>query len=251
MKNKINIDNRRMGLIVLIVIAMVFLLTIILYLFHFRSLSSLEKKSLTEKNNEIIYYLNYLDNEASSIEKGIVFALIYNAKNNNRNKLSSAEIVDYINSNFNIDVSTDDLKSIGITPYMLENNVEYEPGNDTYKILFNNIDAKTISEQKIAYYKQTKMSKVNRKKYKITYEKYIIDNPYDVLNYYMDQNINRDEKELKNLTDIKNYLMGMGDLVSFKKSIDEEDIKIFGKYDKKISINFVDKKGEIVIDKVK
>ncbi|MBR3523192.1 MAG: hypothetical protein IKN87_00705 [Bacilli bacterium] len=251
MKNKINVDNRRLGLIVLCGLGFIFLVTILIYLFHFRSLSSLEKKNIREKNSEIINYLNYLDVDAKDDEKYIVYALIYNKIELNKNRLTGEEIATFIKDNFNKEITKDDIKNVGITPYMLDNNVSYEPGNDTYSIVFNTVDASTISKKEIAYYKVKKMSKVNRKKYKVTYEKYVIENPYEVLNYYMEQNTQKKEQDLIDLSPIKSYLMGSGSLSSFKKVINEDDIKNFAKYDKKISIIFVVKDDELLIDKIK
>ena len=251
MKKKNNIDNRRLGLIILCGLGIIFIATILIYLLHFRTLSSLEKKSLNDKNNEIIYYLDYLDIDSKQIDKYIVYALIYNKNEHKKNILSGDEITSFINDNFNINVSKEEIKNIGITPYMLENNVSYESGNDTYIIMSNTIDPQTISTKEITYYKLKKMSKINRRKYQITYEKYVIEKPYDVLNYYMEMNVNLDEKDLIDLTPVKNYLMGMESVSSFKKVIKDEDIKKFAKYKKKISVTFVVKDDKMLIDKIK
>ena len=250
MKNKINLDNHKFGIIVLGIISFIVLATIIIYMFNFRKLSSLEKKALNEKNNDIVNYLNYLDVDSKGIDKYIVFALQY-SRSNNKNKLSSTEIAEFISKYFNVEISNQDVKNVGITPYMLDNNIVYESGNDLYTIVSSNQNAQTISTQEISYYKLDKMTKINRKKYKITYKKYIISNPYEVLNYYMDLNTKSSEKDIIDLSSVKNYLVGTGSLASFKKVINEEDIKNFAKYDKKISIVFVVKDGDFLIDKIK
>ena len=94
----------------------------------------------------------------------------------------------------------------------------------------------------------------------MTYREYIIENPFDMLNYYLDKNMAAEgvEKEngdvvydLVDITPIRNYLMGNGKIGDVKNSIMDEDIKEYAKKGKKIKITYTVKDDKLLIDKIK
>ena len=119
-------------------------------------------------------------------------------------------------------------------------------------------DNATIAETPVTYYKLEKITKINKKKYKATYREYTIENPYNMLNYYLEKNskvegVEKDGQyvyDLKDITPIRNYLSGSSKIGSFKKSIDE-DVAKYSKKGKKLKVTYIVKNDKILIDKIK
>ncbi len=175
-----------------------------------------------------------------------------------KKELTVNEIYEFIKKHFTIKVTEEDIKNIGITELLVENNVTYDFNKESYKLNSVKTNNALIAETPIKYYKLESISKVNRKKYKATYRIYTITNPFDMLNYYMDKN-NKTEGvlegdsyvyDLKDLEPIKNYLSGSGSILDLKKCIDD-DIAKYSKKGSTIKITYVIEDDNVLIDKIK
>lgn len=262
MKNIINrktIENN-LGIIVLGILILIFIVFTTIYLISTKNISSIEKKELLEINDDLIYYIEDISlSNSKDIDKYIIYALDYSYNTNSRNKMTCDEIYNFLSEHFTIKTSVEQIKNMGISPLMLERNITYDNSDDSYVLNVDNLDAKTISETPIVYYKLQKITKSNKKKFVIKYKKYVIENPYDMLNYYIEKNTNVEGTEtedgivydLVDIVPIRNYLLGNGRIIDLKKSINDEDISKYAKSSGTLKVTFVVKDDKILIDKIK
>lgn len=251
------------GIMILGVLILIFLVFTAVYLIGTRNISSIEEKTLREKSDDLMLYIEDITlSESNDIDKYIVYALNYSYNKNNKNDLTCEEITTFIKENFTIDIDTEKIRNMGVSPLMLTKNITYEPSTDSYKMNIMSKNPQTIKDEPIVYYKLEKISKKNKKKYVVTYKKYIIENPENMLNYYMEVNNNTegvlDESgnmtyDLIDTAPIVKYLMGTGKLANIKNLIKEKYLSSYAKEDKKgeIKVTYIVKDNQLLIDKYK
>lgn len=251
------------GIMILGVLILIFLVFAAIYLIGTKNISSIEEKALREKSNDLMLYIEDITlSESNDIDKYIIYALDYSYNKSNKNDLSCEEITNFIKENFTIDTDIEKIRNMGVSPLMLEKNITYEPATDSYKMNIIKKSPQTIKDEPIFYYKLEKISKKNKKKYVITYKKYIIENPENMLNYYMEVNNNTEgvpddngnmRYDLIDTTPIVNYLLGSGKTADIKNLIKEEYLSSFAKEDKKgeIKVTYIIKDDKLLIDKYK
>lgn len=261
-KTKI-IDKENTGMVILGILIVIFLVFTAIYVIGTKNISEIEEKALKTKSSELITYIEDITlSESKEIDKYIIYALNNSYNKNSKSSLTCKEIYNFIKENFTIDISEEKIRNMGVSPLMLEKNISYNPTIDSYEILSSKIDGQTIAETPIVHYKLEKISKINKKKYIVTYSKYIIEDPFKMLNYYMDENLksegteDKDENvsyDLVDTTPLVNYLTGSGKLGDAKSIIDDDKIDNYAIHDKKgtIKITYVAKGDKLLIDKIK
>lgn len=269
MKNKIqniknmitkkNIENN-LGIIGLGVIVFIFIAFTAIYLIGTKNISGIEKKELLRVSDDLIYYIEDIkDSKSKDIDKYIIYALDYAYNKESKNSMTCDEIYEFLNEHFTLKTSVEAIKDIGVTPLMLERNIVYDDSKQSYMLIVNN-DARKIAETPITYYKVEKISKTNKRKFVIKYKKYVIENPYDMLNFYIDKNTNTSGQEDENgnvtydlvdILPIRNYLLGNGKIIDFKTSINDKDISKYGKSSGTLKVTYIVKDDKIYIDKIK
>lgn len=245
--NKEYLKNN-MDKVVIFGVVFVLLIGILIYFLITRSVSKIEENKIREKSDNLINYINDIsDNKSKEVDKYIIFALDYSYNVNSKNKMTSEEISDFLSKNFTKKFSADDVKKMGISPSMLDRNITYDSADDSYKLNNPNKSASIIAKTEIVYYKLKKIRKFNSKKYTVTYTKYIIEDPYKFMNYYIDNNS-------ADYTVIKNYLMGSGkilDVYSFIRE-HEKDLKNYAKKKGSLKVTYVAKNGDnLLISSIK
>jgi hypothetical protein len=145
---------------------------------------------------------------------------------------------------------------------MIEKNIVFDNVKDSYKINDLRKTAEAISKDKIVYYKLKKIRKINKKKYTMTYTRYVIEDPYKILDFYIEKNrVNEGEKQedgttvynLVDITILRNYLMGsakVGDIKRFIKE-NENDIEKYAKKSGKLKVTFEYNGENLLIKKIK
>lgn len=251
------------GIMILGILILIFLVFTAVYLIGTRNISSIEEKTLREKSDDLMLYIEDITlSESNDIDKYIIYALDYSYNKNNKNNLNCDEITTFIKENFTVDTDAEKIRNMGVSPLMLAKNITYEPTTDSYKMNITKKSPQTIKDEPIIYYKLEKISKKNKKKYVVTYKKYIIRDPYQMLNYYMDINNNTEGKEdgkgnmtydLVDTTPIVNYLTGAGKLANIKSLIKSNNISSYAQEDKKgeIKVTYIIKNDKLLIDKYK
>ncbi len=234
------------GLLTKIVIALLVLI-IIIFILNTLVFSRLERVKINEVNNKLANYLDeivlYPDDEGRYINFAIEY--LYNTTEKKTYKFD--EVLDVINNTFALDYTEKDLEKIGITLQMANKGIIIEGNNHEY--VYNNKKTRAdIANTPIVKFNPKSTKRITINKYKVTYDKYVVENPYEVLNYYEDLNLN--SKKKYNTTDLVEYLKGNKKANVIKDSINEKNIEKFGKIDGHITITFVVKNNKVLIKKI-
>ncbi len=220
------IINYKLYVISVIIIV---LLLIFLIIGKYR-LSPLEELAITKYSNEMMPYMDILEKDETDYY--VCYALVYYDNVYNQQELSIKEIVDFINDHFSKKVTKKQIQSLGITPYMIDKHITYNIQNDKYVITTNGLSYSDIAKTKIVKYSMDKIKKRSKDTYQVSYQQYVIKNPYEILNYYQDK---KDNLAVKN---INNYLIGNGNRKSIEEFLDSKNIGKFGKYVGTVKIKY-------------
>lgn len=247
-KIKGNIKNiPKKNLIIILIFLVVVIAGIILTISIISSthkLTKLEEIKINEVNDKISNYLEeyllYPEDEG----RYIIFALEYLYNTTDKVEYSTEEVINVINDTFNVDYSIETLTDIGITSNMLEKAIEYNSASNTYKYE-NKRTQSDIAKTPIIKYELTNIKKAKKDKYILTYNKYVIEDPHVMLNYYSNKNI---EGENYDLSIIRDYIKGTNKIIAVKNWLNPKDITNFGKTDGSIDIEFIIKDNKLVIN---
>jgi len=243
--------------VILGILLLIFLMSTIVYVILSKNISKIEEQKIRE---ESIEYSNYLEDiktiKGNDLDKYIIFTLDYSKNANNQNKLTSDEISEFITTRLNKKTTAEEVRKYGINGNMLDRNITYNSVDDTYIMNDVQLDRKQIAEDKIIYYRIKSIKKVNKKKYVIKYEQYIIEEPYELLNKYLEINRKNIEDDIQNdidLTLIKNYLTtgNKSDIKHFFNTYDKELSNVAKKSGRAKITYVIDDNGNTVIHKIR
>ena len=227
----------------IIFIGLISLLIIILLIIFIpkNKLTNLEKVKINEINDEVI---NYIDEVYEYDDEGkyISFAIEYLYNETNKLEYSNQEVLDIINKYFNKNYKIEDISNIGITNRMADKGITYSIDKYVYN---NKLTKKEISTKVLYKYSINKINKINSKKFIVKYNRYIVENPYEILNYYENKNINNDNKY--DTSNINKYLNGDNKVKLIKESITKDN----SKKDGNIEITYIIKDNRLLIDNIK
>ena len=226
-------------------------LSIIMFILNLNKITKLEKVKIEEKSDEISDYFSEITENKD--DKGIYinFAVEYLYNTKDKETYTIEEIKDVINDNFDLEYTDKTIAEIGISQAMQGKGIVFD--NSTGNFKYSNTRTITdIANDKIYYFKIDKIKKINKNKFKVTYKKYVVEEPYEILNYYNDYNIQHYDKsdEQFDTTKIVNYLKGKEKIGVIKKIIREEDGKTFGKESGKTNVTYVIKNKKLLIEKI-
>lgn len=241
-------DRKQLGIISLMGVGIVALVIIIIFMIMSKNISQIEKNTIMDKSKTYSYYLEYVEDKKKGTDDYIIYALKYSTINDHKSGLSSAELSNLISEIFNKKIDEDTIRKNGVSEKMLKENIMYSPADDMYDLITPKADPKVIAETPVSYYKFKKLSRINSKKYSIVYQKYVIEDPYKVLNYYLD--LNNQTDMMYDIVPYKNYLVGSDSIVRFKESIKAEDVDKYAKKDKKYKVTYIVDGDKVLIDKV-
>lgn len=254
--NKVNIGNVLKKIVIKnkkIIIGVVLLIVFALFIMNItgNKLTPLEEISLKNNSKNIITYIEEVETlKSKKIDKYINYAMEYNYNEYGSKELSVKDMKKLINSIFEIKISEKQIKKIGITPSMLDKKIGYDYEKEMFTIEKGEESYSDIAQRKIYYYGLEKIDKKASDKFIITYKKYVISDPYKILNYYDDLNHDEKVKVKYDTTEIMNYLTSKGNLKSIKKYINNKNITKFGKAKGTIEIEYIVKNDEILINEI-
>ena len=227
----------------IIVVASICIFVILLFIILIpkNKLTNLEKVKINDINNEVINYIDEIY-EYDDSGKYISFAIEYLYNENNKKEYSEEEIINTIKRFFNRNYTLEDIRNIGITDRMANKGISYSID----KYLYDNKLTKQEIANKVLYkYSINKIKKINSKKFIVKYDRYVVNNPYELLNYYDKKNI--DSKDKYDTANIIKYLNGAGKVKYIKDSINKDNTKINGN----IEITYIVKDNKLLIDSIK
>lgn len=269
---KRDIMNNRLMIIVIIT----FVIAIVgvgFLLFGNKKMSSIEKNKLEEVGNKYMPYLSYyIDNKKDDKINGyVLFALNYFYNEEDKEEVKFNDVIKLTKEVFGEKIKKEDLEKLGLSSYMIENGINYNPGSTVYTISQKN-SMPELAKKEIIKYNQVKAVKKNSNTYVVTYDRYIVEKPYELMNYYMDFNSGTPEqnttskkskktttttavaenKEAKQASDdILEYLRGKAKVGTITKYITADSIKRCGKIGDKITITYKSTDEGLVINKIK
>ena len=220
-----------------IVIAILVVTILLIMLLSGNKISILEEETLKSYSNKMINYIE----KGTKDEDYIISAVKYYYNEENKTSISLKEVSKYIKENYNKKISEKEMKNIGISEKLMKEKIMI----DIEKSQYNYRNEKTlqdIANTKIYTYKIKEINKLSENKYEIEYQKYVIENPYEVLNYYQGK---------KDITKINNYIMGKGTTKEFLESINEKDLSKFAKKKKQVTVEYEVVNRSLTISKIK
>ena len=230
----------KFGILALVVILIVVLLNTLVF-------SRLEKVKINEVNENIANYIDEVVLYPEDEGRYISFAIEYLYNTTDKNKYSFDEVLEIINDTFQADYDEKKLEDIGITISMANKGIVIEGNNHEY--VYNNSKTRAdIANTPLVKFYAKRTKRVSFNKYKVTYDKYLVENPYEVLNYYDELNLNSDKKY--DTTKIVEYLKGNEKSSVIKDTITKDNIEKVGKIDGQITITFVVKNNKVLIKKI-
>lgn len=197
----------------------------------------LEEKTIKEVSKRVMPYMDRIENSKDSkLTKYVYYALEYSYNEYDKNELTLDELRKIILDIFNYDTTSKKLKNVVISRDMFENNITYDFVTEKYRINKSQMTQSKIAKKKLVFYEINSIKKISNSHFKVTYDRYEVSNPYEILNYYSELN-NKNTKKEYDIEPIYNYLIGKG------KEKDIKNYVIGGNFDK-----FAKKKGEFKVD---
>ena len=239
------ISNKKILAIVIASILVVVGIIIFIYNSNHK-LTKLEKIKITEFSDK---YSNYMDEVELGNDKGkyINFAIEYLYNTTDEEEFSLDKVTKVINDTYAINYSDEDIQKIGISEGMLNKGIVYDSEKNSFKYNVSKTRA-DIAETTIIKYELKSIKKINKNKFEAVYDKYVVENPYQILNYFDKHNIENEDDKI-DTKDIVAYLKGEAKIGVVKDLINKDNIKEFGKIDGNVKVNLVIKNNKLIIDK--
>lgn len=245
MNNVLNFLKRKKGIIISCCALFVIIITILCIVLNSNKVTKLEKIKITEYSDK---YFNYIDTVLSypnNSDRYLNFALTYLAENNDKKEFTEEEVIDFIYEVFGVKYTEKDIIQIVLVEGKVKTGFKYDKKKKIFKYE-GNVSRADIANSTISEYEIVKIKKKNKNKFVVTYNKYTIENPYLMYNYYNDINSKSDDKI--DLTDLTEYLKGNRKVSDIKKYISKNSIEKYGKITKNVKITFVVRNDKLTIE---
>ena len=216
-------------------------------------LSDLERISLNERGEKISNYLEKIDitkkdeNIDSNVpiingyplDRYISYALEYSYNENDISKMSVKEIKSFLETTFEGDFDEQAISEIGISPLLLQENINYNPVDAEYTV-HRDYDKRQIASIPVTkYIAKNSYADKDKKVFTVVYDKYTAENPYDVLPH------------LPGADNIKDDLEGKGKITTIKNAINSENANKITEPEKETTVEFTVKNDKLVVKSIK
>ena len=214
-------------------------------------ITDLEKSSIINFSDKAMLYIDSIEGkEADGADIYVTYALNYAYNEEDKNTLSIDEIKDIVKKYFDVKLDQAKLEEGLITPTLAENFISYDSEKKEYTLNISNMSYTDIANTEVAVYLFDSATK-DKDVYKAIYKKYIISNPYEVLNYYDDLNNDEENTEKYDTTKILNYLKGKEKVRALKEAVKPDMILEVAEYSKSLEIDLVLKNDKLLITSMK
>lgn len=235
-----------------IVVGAFFIIVLLIVLSSCSKPTTLEEKSIKDVSKRVMPYMDRIENsKESKLNKYVYYALEYAYNENNKTELTVNEVKKIILDVFNYDTSDKKLKNIVLSPEMMENYITYDFITGKYRIDKSQITQSEIAKKKLTFYEIDSIKKISSTHFKVTYDKYVVTNPYEILNYYSDLNNKKNSKKKYDITPIYNYLVAKGKEKDIKNYVIGANFERFAKKKGELKVDYVVKNNKLVIDSYK
>lgn len=182
--------------------------------------------------------------ESNDMDRYISYALYYRLDDTNKVSLNSKEIKEVIDKVFNISMSEEEIKNIGITPYLLNRFIKYDINTEKYVLDISDLRNADIAKVPIIKYELSSIKKKKEDRYEVELMQYTIENPYEILNYF-------NEIDGYDTKDISDYLSGDKNIKVMKDALNLEALRNIQNEGVKIKATFIVKDNKLLIDSIK
>lgn len=232
--------------ILLIGLAVIVALVVLIVLFAgANKLSESDKKVINDASDKYMNYMSLVE-ESTHDDNGkyINYAITYVSNEEEKNNVSITEVITVLDRVFDIQLTEEEITKIGITEDMFNNGVVYEPTVKEFSI--NNVKTnQDIQATELKKYVISKITKKGKNKFVVVYDKYLIKDPYKVLNYYHDFDVSFDVEP------IKKYLQGKANLKTILSYINDTNVSKIGEKTDKLKVTYEFKDGNLKIESFK
>jgi hypothetical protein len=236
-----------------ILIGTLLVVVLLIILFGCNRLTSLEEKTIKDVSKKVMPYMDRIENskEKDKLGKYVYYAVEYAYNEQDKKEVTVDEVKKIISDTFNYKIDDKKVKELPLTSEMMENYITY---NFEKEVFFNDkadLTQSDIANKKLVFYEVSKITKKANDKFKVTYDKYVVTNPYEILNYYSDLNSkNEGKKKAKtyDTTPIFNYLTCKGKEKDIKNYVIGANFDKFAKKKGKFIVNYIVKEDKILID---
>lgn len=243
----------RKNIIIAVLLVAVAALGINAYMPKQRQITELEQAAVDSFSSDIMNYMEEIDITAKdeeeklkqdvslsdiSLDRYIAFALQYSVDKNDKYELTTKEIKNLVKKIFDVELDTDKINKVGVSPLLLDKHIDHEPVGQIYSLRKEIKSKQKIANTPIAKYIQ-RNTELSGDDYVVTFDKYVAKNPYDVLPHSNQSNIKT-----------KAYLDGEGKINDFKKLINADNADKVGAKEKQTIIKLTVKNGKLIIKSV-
>lgn len=243
----------RKNIIIAVLLVAVAALGINAYMPKQRQITELEQAAVDSFSSDIMNYMEEIDITTKdeeeklkqdvslsdiSLDRYIAFALQYSVDKNDKYELTTKEIKNLVKKIFDVELDTDKINKVGVSPLLLDKHIDHEPVGQIYSLRKEVKSKQEIANTPIAKYIQ-RNTELSGDDYVVTFDKYVAKNPYDVLPHSNQSNIKT-----------KAYLDGEGKINDFKKLINADNADKVGVKEKQTIIKLTVKNGKLIIKSV-
>ena len=205
-----------------------------------QKLSDAEQALLSQFNEKVLPYLDEIDSDQTfsphEEEKLIAFAVMQAYGEENKTEFTLGEINNIIGQFFNKEISTENYDQNTPSPYLQEKGIYYMLGEDRYIYEPRTKSKHEIASTPINAYIQ-KEAKIRNNVITVTYSKYLIEDPYAVLNDASGAQ--------KDTTGVGDYLAGKGKAKNLKRLISAENADKVATFQKDYTLTLEIKNNKI------
>ena len=230
-----------------LLIPVVCIIVFIVVLF-FNRISSLEKVKLRDISEEVAYFEFFDDKNANGIDEYVAFTSYYYFNNYDIKDVDSNEIHDFVLKMFHKDIDVNKIQKVGESKLLNKAHIYQDSEAGSYIYDLDSVSQTDIADIKIYKYLPVSIRKKLNGDYVVKYKKYVIDNPYDILNYYNDNGIHQSNY---NSNHVYEYLVGSGKVSDMKKACVKDLLESHGKEKGKLTVTYRVKKSSISIIRMK
>lgn len=220
-----------LGVILLIIVG------VVLFFALGNKKNKIDEKEL-ENLNAYSNYFEYLNSNKSKNAKIIEYTLVYDFNEHNYETITIDQLKQSVKEKFNLKLKDEKLKEIAND--VISDKISYN--ESTSEFTYNDKSKKNDIVKTNIYKFINKSTKSIKNGYKLTYDVYTINSPFDLLNEYSNT------KNINDVKDINNYINGKQSVYKIKSYITEDIAKKIGTPNKEFIISYVKDKNNYYLE---
>ena len=218
-------------------------------------LSDVELAFIRSASDDTMMYIEQIvDSDGDENDRYIAYALTYAQNERDVTELTADEIQNIVQDRFNVEITSDEINDVGITAYLFDKQISHRPEEKVYTLNAENLSQSQIAKIPITKYVIKHIGKAGGN-YFVEYEKYVVDNPYSILDYYQKQTESLPDEEraanpFPEASGVYKYLVAEGKIKDIKTAINKDNIESIGRIDGSLKVTYIVKNDKLLVDKI-